>query len=134
MSVLLFALAQAAEPALDYGVPISYEQGVEIGEKWIKADLLDPYSAHIEWPFSFVQFTEKVPLFKRTTGYATCVRINAKNTYGGYTGEKTYRIIIRNNQVIDYSEVSNLRMVPDICKELVEKYGMIPVQKPHTNP
>jgi hypothetical protein len=73
---------------------------------------------------------EKVPLFKRTIGYATCVVINAKNAFGGYVGERTYRIIIRNGAVIDYAPVSDLRFVPDMCKELVEKSGM----KPHVAP
>lgn len=65
--------------------------------------LADPYSAHLEWPYGFVQFDEKVSFFKRTIGYATCVTVNAKNAYGGYVGEREYRIRIRNGAVIDYA-------------------------------
>lgn len=130
MSLVLFALAQATAPVapVDYGELVTYEQGTQIGEKWIKSDLLDPYSAHIEWPYNFVPFTERLPLSKRTTGYATCVIVNAKNSYGGYTGEKTYRITIRDHQVIEYIQVSDLRFVPDICKELAAKFGMVPIK------
>jgi len=132
--LVLAALATIATPAIataqtspDYGAAVTYEDGVRIGEAFIKHDLADPYSAHIEWPYEFVPITEKVPMFKRTTGYATCVTVNAKNAYGGYVGERTYRIIIRDGVVIDYARVSDLRFVPDICKELVEEGGM----KPH---
>ena len=108
----------------DYGPAVSYEDGVKAGEAYIKKELLDPYSAVFEWPYTFVEFDEKVPLFKRTTGYATCFTYNAKNSYGGYIGVHTYRIMIKDGVVIDYAQVSDLRFVPDICKELVNKYGM----------
>jgi hypothetical protein len=121
-SVLLIFLAVVA--ALDYGAPPTYDEGVKIGEAFIKHDLADPYSAHIEWPYNFVPIDEKIPFSKRATGYATCVTVNAKNAYGGYIGERQYRIIIRNGSVIDYAQVSDLRFVPDICKELTTKYGM----------
>ena len=131
-------LAARERPPLtqaDYGAEVRHEDGVKIGEAFIKADLLDPYSAAFEWPNSFVAFDEKVPLFKRTTGYATCFTYNAKNSYGGYTGVRTYRIIIRDNKVIDYAQVSELRFVPDICKELTNKYGVTPVTgAPHPAP
>ena len=134
MSMLLFALAQVADAPLDYGTPLTFEQGVEIGEKYMKDGLLDPYSAHFAWEYNFVPFTEKLPLSKRTTGYATCVTLNAKNAYGGYTGEERYRITIRDGKVIDYLPISNLRWVPDSCKELAEKYGMTKADKPIVHP
>lgn len=114
----------SANPQADFGKQPTYEEAVAIGEKFIKSGLLDPYSAHIDWPFTFVAFTDKLPLMKRVTGYATCVTVNAKNAYGGYVGEMTYRIVIHDDKVVDYMPVSNLRFVPDICKELSTKYGM----------
>jgi hypothetical protein len=110
----------------DYGTQPSYDEGVKVGEAFIKRDLADPYSAHIEWPYTFVPFDEKVPFFKRTTGYATCVTVNAKNAYGGYVGEQTYRILIRNGTVIEYAEVSHTKLFGDPCKDLVRKFGMAP--------
>jgi len=35
-------------------------------------------------------------------GYATCYAINAKNSFGGYTGEKTHYILIKNDIVIKH--------------------------------
>jgi hypothetical protein len=135
IQVLIWAAAQAASVAtppapIEYGPSVSYSDGVEIGEAFIKADLADPASAQFEWPYRFVQFTEKVPLFKRTTGYASCFTYNAKNAMGGYVGSRMYRIIIRDGKVIDYMAVSDLRFVPDICKELITKFGMRPAPTP----
>jgi hypothetical protein len=36
-----------------------------------------------------------------TLGYSTCVDINAKNSYGGYTGAKRYWFLIRDGKVVD---------------------------------
>jgi len=91
----ILAATPSAAAQIDYGQPVTYEQGIKAGEKAIKADLIDPSSAQIEWPYNFVKFSEKVPLFKRTTGYATCVTVNSKNRLGGYVGSKAYRITIR---------------------------------------
>lgn len=131
LPILLAAAAIAAVP--DFGAKGAYEDDVKIGEAFIKSDLADPYSAHIEWRYDFVPLDEKLPLSKRTAGYATCVTVNAKNAYGGFVGERQYRIIIRNGSVIDYAGVSELRFVPDICKELITKHGMGPAPtKPAT--
>jgi hypothetical protein len=135
-AVLSAAPAMAADaPAPDYGAPVVYDDGVRIGETFVKKDLLDPYSAKFTWPYLFVPFTEKVPLFRRTTGYATCFTQNAKNAMGGYVGVHTYRIIIRDGNVIDIGMVSDLKMVSDICKELADKFGMKPtLAGPRTEP
>jgi hypothetical protein len=34
-------------------------------------------------------------------GWFTCLRANAKNSYGGYTGEETRALLIRDGQVVD---------------------------------
>lgn len=34
-------------------------------------------------------------------GYSTCVDINAKNSYGGYTGSKRYWFFIRDGNIVD---------------------------------
>ena len=133
--MLLAAAALAAAPMpvpVDYGAPVAYAESVRIGEAFVREDLADPDSAKFKWPFSFVAFSEKVPMFKRTTGYATCLTYNAKNAYGAYVGYRQYRITIRNGNVIDFAKVSDLRFVPDICKELVDKFGMVaaPVGNP----
>lgn len=131
--MLLAAAAPTAAPVpIDYGEPVAYAEGVRIGEAFVREDLADPDSAKFTWPFGVVAFSEKVPMFKRTTGYATCLTYNAKNAYGGYVGYRQYRIMIRDRKVVDFAKVSDLRFVPDICKELVDKFGMVaaPVGNP----
>lgn len=124
MISLFFAMAAppAADPS-EYGAPVSYADGVRIGEEFVKNDLRDPDSAEFKWPNDFVPFTGS----KRATGYATCFSYNAKNSFGGYVGYLTYRIVIRDGKVVDYMSVSPLRIVPDICKELSVKFGMRPI-------
>lgn len=45
------------------------------------------------------QFTKKV-----NYGYSSCVFLNAKNSYGGYVGEKPYWFFIRNGRVLESSD------------------------------
>lgn len=71
----------------------------ELVEGAIKDQLKDPDSA---------KFYDMSPLRKEVMvehrqfvyGYSTCVYVNAKNSYGGYTGKKLYWAFIRNNQVL----------------------------------
>jgi hypothetical protein len=35
-------------------------------------------------------------------GYRVCVDVNAKNSYGGYTGRETFYLMINGGQVIDF--------------------------------
>jgi hypothetical protein len=124
MISIIAMLSLMADPtAVDYGTKPTYEEAVKIGEAYIKHNLADPYSAHVEWPYNFVPINEKVPFFARTMGYATCVTVNAKNAYGAYVGEQQYRIIIRNDVVLDYAPA------PYLCAEMASK-GMGPAPKP----
>lgn len=40
-------------------------------------------------------------------GFATCYKINAKNSYGGYTGDQLYYFFMRNDEVIYYEGESS---------------------------
>jgi hypothetical protein len=122
MLALAGPVMAADVPAPDYGPTINYEDGVKIGEAYAKSDLLDPYSVVFEWPYKFVQFSYS----KKVYGYASCFTQNAKNAMGGYIGVRMYRIIIRNGAVVENRPVSDLQIVPDICKLLIDKFGMEP--------
>lgn len=67
----------------DYGAyPDQYK---ELIEGYMGRILKDPYSAHYEYlnaPVMAWRKTMSGPIY----GYAVCVNINAKNSYGGYTG------------------------------------------------
>lgn len=39
-------------------------------------------------------------------GYSTCVLVNAKNSYGGYTGNQLYWVFIRNDKVLRIQNTS----------------------------
>lgn len=64
----------------------------------MKAVLKDPDSAR----FGFVQAPVKswYPLNRKSFGWAVCVGVNAKNSYGGYTGTQPSYFLIKNGEII----------------------------------
>jgi len=120
----------ADAPTYDYGQRPRYSEGTKLAEAYVRDGLVDPASAQFEWPFDFAPMSEKLPLSKRVTGYATCGYYNAKNQLGGYVGRKEIRVIIHNGVVVEVQPVSDLRFVPDICKEMQGTFGMGPAPKP----
>lgn len=68
-------------------------------ENAIRNQLKDPDSA---------RFSDMTPPRKEVMvenkefvyGYATCVNVNAKNSYGGYVGKQLYWVFMRNNEVL----------------------------------
>lgn len=80
----------------DYGkYPENYKAIIENAAKDI---LKDPDSAKFsDWfePKKEVMFENSEPLF----GYSVCFSLNAKNSYGGYTGKKPYWAMIKNGVV-----------------------------------
>jgi len=80
--------------------PTNYE---DIVKQYYAKRLKDPYSAqygHITSPrkefYDVITSDSKVRRF----GYLVCVTLNAKNSYGAYTGFKTNGIIIRDGVVV----------------------------------
>lgn len=64
------------------------------GEQALRARLIDPDSARIEWPRGFTYGTWKPVLSKRIEGYWTCGLINARNRMGGYTGSTAFVVVM----------------------------------------
>jgi len=86
----------------DYGqYPSNYESVIK---QWYMANLKDPNSA------TFVGFTDPQKdhaiknQFEKTAmfGYSVCASVNAKNSYGGYTGAQTKWFLIRNGTVVTH--------------------------------
>ena len=81
----------------DYGpYPVEHE---EIIKAHMSGVLKDPYSARYEFfgpPTSGWQGVGS----GRRFGWRICATINAKNSYGGYTGAKLYYFMIRYGQVV----------------------------------
>jgi hypothetical protein len=96
--LLVCLLAACARPSkeeiatADYGsFPVDHE-GVIRGH--MARVLKDPYSAQYE----FLN-TPSQGYWGRTFGYRVCARVNAKNSFGGYTGGKLYYFLLRDGRV-----------------------------------
>ena len=83
----------------DYGTfPENYQ---EIVSDYMRSELKDPESAR----YRYVQEPRKTSIEYGKTlgdmkfGYNLLVLVNAKNSYGGYTGETCYNIDLRNGTV-----------------------------------
>lgn len=71
----------------------------EVVESAILRQLKDPESAK----FSAMTTPRKEVMVENRAfvyGYSTCLYVNAKNSYGGYTGDQLYWVFMRNNQVL----------------------------------
>uniref|UniRef100_UPI0035C67D96 hypothetical protein n=1 Tax=Serratia quinivorans TaxID=137545 RepID=UPI0035C67D96 len=76
--------------------PVNYKKIVEDA---IRVELKDPESAR----FSNMTKPRKEVMVEKGNfvyGYSTCVYVNAKNSYGGYSGKQLYWAFLRDNQVL----------------------------------
>lgn len=80
----------------NYGpYPSNYEALIKA---WGEENLKDPESARygkISKPRKEFMFKESKPFF----GYSICAGINAKNSYGGYTGSQPHWFLIRDGKI-----------------------------------
>ena len=81
----------------DYGPPPSnYETTIK---DYLSETLKDPYSADIKYLFEPRKDWTGLGGNKQF-GYAVCARVNAKNSFGAYTGFKLAYFLIRHDQVV----------------------------------
>lgn len=105
VTVLLAGCAMpptAAELAnLDYGsMPTDYKKSIE---RYLDSTLKDPDSKKIDYISTPTTYWYKAgPMYGGglVAGYAVCAYVNAKNSYGGYTGGKLSWFLIKNDRVI----------------------------------
>ena len=119
-SLLLAACAIPPEPApmdismstvrsADYGVyPNDYEQQIR---QYLNDTLLDPDSAKIRITpprkvFKIYETDDHPSQPKYYPCYLVCAEVNAKNTYGGYTGWQTKRYRFTNGSMEDEQNFS----------------------------
>ncbi len=100
----------AAEIAkIDYGsYPYEYKKNIE---RYLDIVLKDPGSKQIEFMREpRATYSKASPMFggRLSVGYAVCAYVNARNSYGGYTGAKLAWFLIKNDQVIQ-SFISSTR-------------------------
>lgn len=108
IAVVTVLLAGCAMPptaaelaAIDYGPsPTDYKKSIE---RYLDSTLKDPDSKKIEYLGTpTTQWYKAGPIAGGglVAGYAVCAYVNAKNSYGGYTGGKLSWFLIKNDRVI----------------------------------
>ncbi len=76
--------------------PDNYE---DLVKEWASSNLKDPDSAKyskISKPRKEYMVVDLKPFF----GYSTCATINAKNSYGGYIGNRNFWFMIRDGKIV----------------------------------
>lgn len=88
--------------AADYGTPIGQEQAEEQAKQFLNPRLKDPYSA--VWSCESVSsgYFKDAPINggKVTYGWRLLCSVNAKNSYGGFTGLKRYGFLFRDGRLV----------------------------------
>ncbi|EIX9252131.1 TPA: hypothetical protein MAQ12_003925 [Klebsiella pneumoniae] len=83
----------------DYGkLPDNYQ---EIIKGSMSARLKDPYSARYDFNEPFKGWCKSG--FTTYYGWLVPFTLNAKNSYGGYVGNKSYLYLVNKNNAIDYT-------------------------------
>jgi hypothetical protein len=91
----------AEQQAADYGADVDQATAERLAEAFLRRRLKDPMSAVYEWQAVHRGFVGNAPLLGRKAqfGYVLEGSVNAKNSFGGYTGAKSYQFLIRNGAI-----------------------------------
>lgn len=115
LALCISTLAGCASPptqqeiqGADYGASVYQSDAENVVKAYFNANLKDPESAR--YTFGTVQRGWGVGNAfqgrKVEGGYLLDMSVNAKNSFGGYTGAKPYRFLLRNDKIIKVWEVS----------------------------
>lgn len=74
-------------------------------EREVRARLIDPESARIDWTRGFLLGSWKPFMSKRIDGYWTCGLVNARNRMGGYTGSTAFVVVLNPSGYVQYTEI-----------------------------
>lgn len=113
--VMAFALAGCASgptpqdiASADYGSAIQQDEAESQIKSYFNRSLKDPESAR--YGFSEVEKGHIIgnafqgsPLY---VGYTVYAKVNAKNSYGGYTGDKGYLFLFQNGRLAKGQEIT----------------------------
>lgn len=108
LSICLLGCATASKEEIakvDFGsAPTNYESNIK---NLVSRMLKDPYSAtyHFSSPRKGVVQEGLLLGMKKYFGWIVPVGINAKNSFGGYVGEKTYYFLFANGMVYDVTSL-----------------------------
>lgn len=108
----------------DYGpYPENYEQRIK---DYFSSILRDPYSAQYRFHKPFKSWTRKAPIRGGGIdkfGWTVRVWVNAKNAFGGFTGEKQYIFFFKDGIMQETGYLSSYHepYFPDPANQLAEK-------------
>ncbi|MDI2589995.1 hypothetical protein NYP20_16275 [Pseudomonas sp. N3-W] len=109
----VFLVACAGKPTqkeldnADYGQPVEQSIAEDLTKSFFAQYLKDPYSAQYSFGGIYKGYNVGSVFENRkiTAGYLLDVSINAKNSYGGYVGTKTYKFIFHNGRMVRGYEI-----------------------------
>jgi len=105
-ALLLSACSQEATLAdrqnADYGRAIAQSECEAIARKNILPRLKDPESARLTYGECRKSVMHSIPIagLPKQAGYRISTRVNAKNSFGGYTGAQSWVVLIKNGKTI----------------------------------
>jgi len=99
-------------------------------ESALRAHLIDPDSARIEWPHGFLLGTWKPFLSKTIEGYWSCGLINARNRMGGYTGATSFVVVLDPSGYVKYSEIGESRDFDLLSASCAKSVKLLPPPPP----
>ena len=84
-----------------YGAPLTIDWQAAV-KTWFFDNLKDPMSAQYVFYKPFPGYVHTAPIegAKLLVGYKVVVKVNAKNSFGGYIGFRPYVFLFRDNRVI----------------------------------
>lgn len=87
--------------AADYGSSITQSDAESKAKAFLRGTLKDPSSAEYDWGTVQRGYVRTAPIEggKLIWGYKLDAQINAKNSFGGYTGFKPYVFMFKNGQL-----------------------------------
>ena len=94
--------------ALNYGPPISQEWAEAQAKEAISSRLKDPYTAQFQFGQVYQGYVtgSAIEGHKLSPGYLLDVHVNARNSYGGYTGYKPYKFLFFNGKLVGSWQIS----------------------------
>ena len=101
----------------DYGFPISQDNAEKHAIQFLENYLKDPQSAIYKWQPIIKGYMKDAPILGGEVhyGYVLNASVNAKNSYGGYTGFKRFTFIFFNGAISDsYAESSGVSYMSKI--------------------
>ena len=89
----------------DYGREITQSECEQIVKNSARTFLKDPSSAEYDFGQCYKSWVANPPILGggANFGYLMQANINAKNSFGGYTGATNYKFLIKNGIIIKHS-------------------------------